>query len=231
MASDTISRIIPLSLFVLLSAFTQLGANAAPITFTYEGQISRQEAPFFDAGYAVGTPLTFSYTFDPDLVTSTRWEGPVGASEFVYEWFNGGWSFEMNVGGDVYMAAHSDGVTPFDIRVENDVTTTDRYGVRVRKSNGKFDFPSGSSSSLLQLFLSANDTTLFGDTSLPLSAPDAPGVVGSFFGAHLQAAVNGPAAVVPIPPTLVLMLSALISIVSPQRKKLTAILIRHRNSI
>ena len=152
---------IYIGLIVLLSAISLTVANAAPVTFAYEGQVSRQEAPFFDAGYAVGTPLNFSYTFDPDLITSTRWEGAVGASEFVYEWFNGGWSFEMMIGTDVYTAAHSDGVTPFDIRVENDITAADRYGVRVRKSGAKFDFPSGSSSSLLQLFLTGNDNSLF----------------------------------------------------------------------
>ena len=208
-----------IGLVVSLWIITLSTVNAAPITFTYEGEVSRQEAPFFDAGYAVGTPLTFSYTFDPDLVTSTRWEGAVGASEFVYEWFNGGWSFEMIVGGDVYTAAHADGVTPFDIRVENDVTPSDRYGVRVRQSGGNFQFANGTSSSLLQLFLFGDDNTLFGDNSLPVIAPDAAGIVGSFFGGHLQADIDGPVAVVPILPAWVFMLAGLGSMISMRRRK------------
>ena len=208
-----------IGLIVSLWILTLSVVNAAPITFTYEGEVSRQEAPFFDAGYTVGTPLTFSYTFDPDLVTSTRWEGAAGASEFVYEWFNGGWSFEMTVGSDVYTAAHADGVTPFDIRVENDITPSDRYGVRVRNSGGNFVFANGSSSSLLQLFLFADDNSLFSDNSLPLTAPDAMGIVGSFFGGHLQANIDGPAAVVPILPAWVFMLAGLGSIFSMRRQK------------
>ena len=125
----------------------------------------------------------------------------------------------MTVGSDVYAAAHADGVTPFDIRVENDITPSDRYGVRVRNSGGNFVFANGSSSSLLQLFLFADDNSLFSDNSLPLTAPDAMGIVGSFFGGHLQANIDGPAAVVPILPAWVFMLAGLGSIFSMRRQK------------
>lgn len=201
-----------------LLPLTMPQAAAESVTFSYDGSVSRQESPFFDAGYAVGTALTFTFSFDPDAVTGTRWEGAEDASALVYEWFDGGWSFEMSVGGDTYSAAHSGG-SPFDIRVENDIGPVDRYGVRVRPASGeRFEFPNGTSSSLLQLFLTGADQALFADTSLPLTAPDAAGIVGSFFGAHLQATVDGPAPV-PLPATVFPMLGALAGLWGADRRR------------
>ncbi len=194
---------------VIVALLLPLGLQAAPITFSYSGQISIQDPPFFDAGYAVGTPIVFSYTFDPDAITSVSMPDSGPDVDFtIYHWEEN-FSFELTVGSDVYTVVPN-GSAFLDIKVADDYVAgpnlVDRYLVRV--GGAGLVFPNSTSSNLIGLNLFDAPSSLLASEDLPLTPLDLAGSGQTFFGAHLQFSIDGPV-VVPLPGGVWLLLSAL----------------------